>query len=347
MRVQRGLDRRAHGSRLPRAGEEVEVEGGVQLIRAEIAGEPDRVGQPDLPDEHARLGVAVGDRAPPAVDLVQCVSIHERVLAGWALRRLLGERRVLDEQRRRVDSHPRRAAVEPEPKNVLVLGPHIRVRPVEIGLLGREEMEIPLAGPARLVVRPRPRRPAEDRLPTVRRQLPVGPPARPEPEASPLGRSGRRRQGGTKPRVLLRDVIRDDVDDAPDPEGTRFGDQLLRLLQSSERGVDRPVVGDVVARVGHRRGVPGVEPEGIDPEFAQVRQTVEDAGEVADSVAVRVGEAPHVHLVDDCLAPPAVVCKRVAAARCRGVRVGWLRRDRGFVVRHARTIAHLTIECKS
>ena len=49
---------------LPRAREEVEVERGVQLVRAQVAREPLGIGQPDLADEHARLVVAVGDRAP-------------------------------------------------------------------------------------------------------------------------------------------------------------------------------------------------------------------------------------------------------------------------------------------
>ena len=122
VRCERRIDRRAHRARLPRAREEVEVEGGVQLVRAEVAREPLGVGQPDLADEHARLGVAVGDRAPPAVDLVQLVPVDERVLAGSAVRLLLAELRVLHEQGGRVDPHAGDAAVEPEAQDVLVLG---------------------------------------------------------------------------------------------------------------------------------------------------------------------------------------------------------------------------------
>jgi hypothetical protein len=52
--------------------------------------------------------------------------------------------------------------------------------------------------------------------------------------------------------VLHRDVVGDDVDDGPDPDGLRLRDQALRLLECAERGIDRPVVGDVVAAVGER-----------------------------------------------------------------------------------------------
>ena len=166
------------------------------------------------------------------------------------------------------DPHARRAAVEPEPKNVLVLGPHVRVRPVEVGLLGREQVEVPLAGRASLVGAC-PRGTAEDRLPAVRRKLSVGPGSGPEPEAFPLSRPGRRGEGGAKPRVLVGDVVRNDVDDRADPESRGLGDQLLRFLQCPEGRIDRPVVRDVVTPVGQRRRVPRAEPEGVDSEIGR------------------------------------------------------------------------------
>ena len=121
--------------------------------------------------------------------------------------------------------------------------------------------------------------------------------------------------------MLVGDVVRDDVDDRADPERTRLGDQLLGLLEGAEDGIDRPVVGDVVAGVGERGRVPGVEPEGVDAEILEIRESRANAGQVADSVAVRVAEAPDVDLVDDRVAPPlrvrygppSGVCGAVAA----------------------------------
>ena len=141
------------------------------------------------------------------------------------------------------------------------------------------------------VPRPRPRTAAEDGRPVVRRQLAAGAAARAEPEAFALGRA---RLGGERiaePRVLVRTVVRDDVDDHAEPELGGLIDQQLGLGERPEHRVDVAVVGDVVAAVGHRRRVPRREPDRVHAEVAQVREPRAHAGEVADAVAVAVGEA--------------------------------------------------------
>jgi hypothetical protein len=95
MRLDRVVDRRPEAGCLPGTTEEVEVEGGMQLVRPQVTGEPDGVGQPDLADQNAGLRVAVGDRAPTAVNLVELVPVGERVLSGAAVRSLLCELGVL------------------------------------------------------------------------------------------------------------------------------------------------------------------------------------------------------------------------------------------------------------
>ena len=107
--------------------------------------------------------------------------------------------------------------------------------------------------------------------------------------------------------MLIGDVIGDDVDDRADVDGQRFGDQRLGLGERAEGGVDGPVVGDVIAAVGQRRGVPRVVPDGVDAEVVEIAEVGAHASEVADTVAVGVGEATHVELVDDGVAPPCVL----------------------------------------
>ena len=108
-------------------------------------------------------GVRVGDRAPRAVDVVQLVAVFGGVRPGLLLADL-GQVGVLDQQRRGVDAHARDAAVEPEPQDVLVLAAHVGVVPVQVGLLGREHVQVPLAGRAVGVGRARPgRRPGSSR----------------------------------------------------------------------------------------------------------------------------------------------------------------------------------------
>jgi hypothetical protein len=89
-------------------------------------------------------------------------------------------------------------------------------------------------------------------------------------------------------------VVRHDVDDYPQAVAVRLIDQRLRLVERAEQRVDVPVVRDVVTRVRHRRRVPRVEPDRVDAERRQVGQARPDARQVADPVAVAVGEAAHV-----------------------------------------------------
>ncbi len=302
--AQGGVDALPHAGRVPGAGQQVEVERRVQLVGPQVERELLGVLRPHLADERPGLVVAVGQPPPRAVDLVHLVAVLVGVLAGGLVAADLPQRRVLDQQGRRVDAHPGHAPVEPEPEDVLVLPAHVGVAPVEVGLLGAEQVEVPVAGAAVGVLGAGPGRAAEVGHPAVGRLVAVGAGAGPEPEPLPLRRARLGGQGGDEPRVLVGDVVGDDVDDRPQAGVAGLGDERLGLGQRAEGGVDGPVVGDVVAAVGHRRRVPGVEPQGVDAEGPQVRQAGADAGQVARPVAVGVGEAADVHLVDGGATPP-------------------------------------------
>jgi hypothetical protein len=236
---------------------------------------------------------------------VELLAVDVGVLPGGDVVVDLGQVGVLDQQRRRVDADPGDAPVEPEAQDVLVLAADVGVVPVQVGLLGGEEVEVPVAGVAVGVLGAGPRRSAEVRDPAVGRLVAAGTPAGPEPEPGPLVAARCRRQRRPEPGVLVGHVVGDDVDDRPETDGAGLGDDLLGLGERAEGGIYGPVVGDVVAAVGPGRRVPGREPEGVDAEVAQVVQAAAHAGEVADAVAVPVGERPHVDLVDGRTAPPA------------------------------------------
>ncbi len=87
----------------------------------------------------------------------------------------------------------------------------------------------------------------------------------------------------------------------------RLGDERVGVGQRPEQRVDVAVVGHVVAAVGHRGAEPRVDPDGVDTEVAQVGQPCVDPGDVADPVAVTVGETADVELVDDGVAPPRLL----------------------------------------
>jgi hypothetical protein len=118
----------------------------VELVRAEVLREPVDVRQPQLAHEDARPRIRVRDGAPAAIDVVELVAVLGRVIAGARIVGDLGHRRVLDEQRGRVDPDPGGAAVEPEAEDGFVFGTDVGMVPVEVRLFGGEEVEVPPPG---------------------------------------------------------------------------------------------------------------------------------------------------------------------------------------------------------
>ena len=107
-----------------------------------------------------------------------------------------------------------------------------------------------------------------------------------------------------EPRMLIRRVVHDEVDD--DPDATVFGlvQQLGEVAERAQPRVDGVVVGHVVAVVAIRRRVDRVEPQTGHAEPAQVVEPADQAAEVADAVVVGVREQLDVDAVDDGLVVP-------------------------------------------
>src|SRR5947209_3743187 len=78
-------------------------------------------------------------------------------------------------------------------------------------------------------------------------------PVMPQVPAAPraVARGARLREPG----VLVRAVVRNEVEDHAQPAAVRGGDQRVEVGEGPEERVDIRVVGDVVAEVRHRRGV--------------------------------------------------------------------------------------------
>ena len=201
-----------------------------------------------------------------------------------------------------VDAKAVDAAPQPKPENVAKFGLNLGIGPVEVGLGGVEEVEVPggVAFPRRPgrvlpVAYPCPRSSAEDRAPVVGR--------RPEPVALALGRARSGLEGLPEPDVAVARVVGHDVEDYAQPERMRACDEGVDVVHRAEDGVDVPVVLNVVSGVALRASIKGAEPDGVDAEARQVVQSRDRPGDVADRPA-RGGERARVDLVDDGVSPP-------------------------------------------
>ncbi|GGW94003.1 hypothetical protein GCM10010353_06680 [Streptomyces chryseus] len=213
---------------------------------------------------------------------------------------------MLEESRRDVDAEAVDAPVQPEAQDVLEVGADLRVAPVQVGLLGGEHVEVPLARSAVGFDDARPGGAAEHRPPVVGRLLAVRAPAVGEVEAGAGHAAGAGGQCLAEPDVLAGAVVGDDVQQHLDAEPPGGGDQQVELGEITEDRVDVAVVGDVVAVVVLRRGVERAQPDAVDAELLEVRKPRPYAGQVADAVAGAVQEAADVHLVDHRVPPPVV-----------------------------------------
>lgn len=304
-----GVQRLVHGgpqrSRVPTGRQIVEVERLVQLVPPHVQSSTGHTRRPRLGDPDPLAGVLVQHLPPGPVDLVDPVLVEEgQHLVAQQLQLLVTPRSGSPAAFTspcatsiRNPSTPRSSQNRSTDRKLVL---HGRVFPVEVGLLGSEQMEVPLP-----VLDPRPRGAAEDRLPVVRRLLSRL--ALPRAEVEALAQRGPRTfpQRLLEPFVLVGAVVGNEVHDDPQVQRVRFADDGVGVVQGAEHGVDGPVVGDVVAGVGLRGGVEGAQPDGVDAQLLEVGQSAADALEVPHAVPVGVGEAARIDLVDHRVSPPA------------------------------------------
>jgi hypothetical protein len=99
-------------------------------------------------------------------------------------------------------------------------------------------------------------------------------------------------------------VAEDLVDHHLQAQPVGLGQQRVEVDPGTEQRVDTEVVGHVVAEVAHRAREEGREPDAVDTQRGDVGQLGRHAGQVADAVAVGVGKAARVDLVEGGAAPP-------------------------------------------
>ena len=290
-------------------------------FRAGVAGAAGGV-DPGFGDGGARRVVLVEHLAPFGVDLVHLVAVPERVRAVVEPVRAgvgraqfqLGQQRfgeVLGEGVRHVHAEAVHAAVGPEAQGLEEVVADLAVGPVQVRLLLGEDVHVPLAGGAVRFGDALPGGPAEHGVPVRRRELAVRALAVTEDVAVAGGGALGRGERLLEPFVPVGGVVGDDVRDQLDAGGVQGRGHLVEVRQRAQLGVHVAVVVHVVPAVGERRRVERAQPDGVDPQFLQVRDLGRDALDVAEAVAVGVGEAARVDLVDGGLAPPVGIGQAV------------------------------------
>jgi hypothetical protein len=111
-------------------------------------------------------------------------------------------------------------------------------------------------------------------------------------------------------------VVRNQIDDHPQPLTVRGAQHLLERRQVAEQGIHVAVIADVVTVVGLRRALERCDPHRLDAQLRQVTQACGDPRQVAHTIAVAVRERARVNLVNDRVTPPAA--HRTPPHRIRG-----------------------------
>ena len=125
--------------------------------------------------------------------------------------------------------------------------------------------------------------------------------------------------GGAEPRVSVRRVVHDEVDDDPYAARPSRAHQLDEVAVGPETRVDTEEVGDVVAVVLAGGRVEGHEPKACHAEVEEVLDALGHAADVAGAVTVPVVEGLDVCAVEDGVLPPQVA----GVAASHAIAAGW------------------------
>ena len=232
---------------------------------------------------------------------------------GWVVAQLL----VVEAEIDGIEAHAINAALEPEPQVVQYGLLHFRMVEVQIWLFHQKVVQVVL--PASRF--PLPSHTTKDGQPVVRRAT-VGFWVRPDVPIR-LGVSTVL-AAFAEPFVFDGGVAQHLVNHDAQACSVRLRYKLVEVREFTKHGVDGAVVRDVVAEVAHGRTKERRHPKRVHAEAGQVVHALDDAGQVADAVAVAVLKAARVDLVNDGATPPS---RRLGQLGDRKLVVQRLRRD--------------------
>src|SRR5512135_3063779 len=107
--------------------------------------------------------------------------------------------------------------------------------------------------------------------------------------------------------MLIGGMVDNELDNHPHAAPLGFDNEAAKILHGPEIGIDRSVIGNVVAVVAAGRGEEWQQPERRYAEFLQVVELFGEAGEIADTVIIAVGEGLDVKLIDNGVFVPKLI----------------------------------------
>jgi hypothetical protein len=99
-------------------------------------------------------------------------------------------------------------------------------------------------------------------------------------------------------------MVRDEIQDHFDAAAMCLGDQPIEVVHVTEDRIDIDVIGDIVAKVGHRRSEDRRNPDRIDAEVDQIGQPAGDSVQISHSIVIAILKRPRVDLINDSGFPP-------------------------------------------
>src|ERR1017187_7831235 len=113
-----------------------------------------------------------------------------------------------------------------------------------------------------------------------------------------------RRSTFNEPGVLVRGVIRHEIEDHSKTTEMNLCQQAVEILHRSKDRIDAAIIRHIVAKIGHRRRVDRRDPDGVNPKSHKVIKTPKNPIQIADPIAVTVLKRARINLVDNAVLPP-------------------------------------------
>ena len=106
--------------------------------------------------------------------------------------------------------------------------------------------------------------------------------------------------------MLIGGVVGDKVQDELEVALVGLMEQGVQILKGPEERMDIGVIGNVIAKIGHRRWIDRRKPDSVNAEPAQVIQLAGDSREISHPIAIAIEKTPRVNLINNARLPPGM-----------------------------------------